>query len=119
MRSNRHFFLPLFLLCLGLMLAALPAVAEPGLQCQAQPLCKATAQGTSAQLASLFGQNISIAGIPDPVLRAVIGDCCPGGNAANCPSPCPNDPNCGSKWIIHCGSPQCETGGLSCLYTPR
>jgi hypothetical protein len=121
MRSNHHrtVFPLLSLLCLGLLLAALPALAQPASQCQTQPLCKATAQGSSVQLASLFGPRISIAGNPDPILRSFIGDCCPGNNAANCPLPCPNDPHCLDHWFIHCGSPQCETGEFSCLYTPR
>lgn len=106
MRSNRHrlFFLPLFLLCLGLMLAALPAMAEPGLQCQTQPLCKAT----PAQPDNPFDGNVSIAGNPDPVLRSIIGDCCPGGQPANCVPV--------SGYSVHCGTPHCETGEFSCLY---
>ena len=101
-RCNLFPFLSLF--SLVLLLAALPAVAQSANQCQTQPLCKAT----SAQPDNPFAGNVSIAGNPDPILRSIIGDCCPGNNPANCVPV--------SGYSVHCGTPHCETGEFSCLY---
>ena len=45
----------------------------------------------------------------EPVLRSWIGDCCPS-DGSRCP--------CVPGYWEHCGSPQCESGGYSCLYSP-
>jgi hypothetical protein len=107
-RLNKYGLLALVFLC-GPVVAQ-PIMVEklhPGEGCRvtAQTIAQAVAPVTPApQEPQDFIDGLQ----PEPILKAWIGDCCPGNNAANCPT--------ASGWRVRCGSPQCETGEYSCLY---
>ena len=102
--------LPL-LIVLALAFSARLALAAPPEQPQ-QPKCRMTVESLAQAVEPVSHQLPEPAALPDvtpvPIFKAVIGDCCPGNNVANCPRV--------AGWNVRCGSPQCETGEFSCLY---
>jgi hypothetical protein len=102
-------YLPL-LACLALTLVAQLALAanpEP-------PKCRMTVESI-ARAVEPVTRDVpeQPATLPDgltpaPLFKAIIGDCCPGNNVANCPPV--------SGYRVRCDFPQCETGEKSCLY---
>ena len=102
--------LPL-LICLALAFSArMTLAASPGQP--EQPKCQMTVESLARAVEPVSHQLPEPAALPDvtpePIFKAIIGDCCPGNNVANCP------PLAG--WRVRCDLPQCETGERSCLY---
>jgi len=115
---SRKVNLLLALACVTLFSAAQPLLAGE----EAQPVansakdgCKLTAE-TIAELVKPVTPAEPEVDMnllqPKPIFRAFVGDCCPPGGASQCPGD-------RTHYLIHCGSPQCESGGFSCLYTPK
>ena len=102
-------------MALPLMAAlVLVLVSQTALAGTPEPKCRMTVEmlGRVVEPVShqLPDQPADLPGLtPAPLFKAVIGDCCPGNNVANCP-PWPG-------WHVRCDRPQCDTGvWLSCLY---
>ena len=115
---SKRVTLLLALICMALFMAVQPLLAGE----EAQPVANAAKAGcklTSETIAEMVKPmtpakpevDINLLQ-PQPIFRAFVGDCCPPGGASQCPGD-------RTHWLIHCGSPQCETGGYSCLYTPK
>lgn len=110
MKINKYGLLALVFVFLCGSLAAQPIIVEelqPGQGCRVtvQTIAQAVQPLTPAPQETL---TVADGLLPEPILEAWIGDCCPGNVAANCPP--------ASGWRVRCGSPQCETGEYSCLY---
>ena len=103
----RKKYLPL-LVCLALVLFSQVVLAAT----PEQPKCRMTVESLAQAVEPLSRELPEPAALPDmtpePVFKAIVGDCCPGNNVANCPPV--------SGWRVRCDLPQCETGERSCLY---
>ena len=107
---NRYLLL---VVCLALVLVSQMALAQaPAAPAPAPQKCRMTVETLARAVEPVSHDVKEPAGlpdmVPDPTFKAVIGDCCPGNNVANCP------PVAG--WRVRCDSPHCETGEFSCLY---
>jgi len=102
----------LLLVCLALVFSARPTLATSPQQPE-QPKCRMTVESLARVVEPVSRQLPEPAALPDvapvPIFKAIIGDCCPGNNVANCPPV--------SGYRVRCDVPRCDTTNeLSCLY---
>jgi len=104
--------IPVLLACLALALTAQAALAQMpaaagGCQMTVESIVFAV-QPVSHDLPAPSPPGLEDSLTPEPIFKAVIGDCCPGNQVANCPDV--------PGYFKRCDKPQCETGEYSCLY---
>jgi hypothetical protein len=97
-----------------LVALVLVLVSQAALAGSPEPNCRITVEKLAVMVAPMSRElpeppaDLPDGLAPAPLFKAVIGDCCPGNNVANCPPV--------SGWHVRCDSPHCETGEYSCLY---